>query len=335
MRFSGMQSSDYSRAGKAVAADFEKSLDAARTYSPKADDLVIAADTIRAKEKIAANKIKGEVTARGIRAAASVKSEKMDIQGKQKVRKAKRKAGVLAAGGKLVGEGGSLLGEEPRDKRTVGEGSEAIDKLIEENEKKAGELRTQAEEVDLTGGFVPQEVPASSNTSGSASNTGSGDNTNSNPSSNSSSNTAGTSNTSRSNLQPHQVKGLKAIREVESGPYGYEAYNLGGKTEFDPIGSGSASDGRYGKKLTEMTIGEIKALGNSGKIHATGAYQFTHNTGSFGEAASFAGLSDNDLFTPANQDRMALAFGQRYGWERWSGLKKDPGRASLAQAGFQ
>ena len=84
-----------------------------------------------------------------------------------------------------------------------------------------------------------------------------------------------------------------------------------------------------------MTIGEIRQLGDSGKIHATGAYQFTHNTGSFGEAVQFAGLSDNDLFTPANQDAMALAFGQKYGWERWSGLKKDSSRAALAQAGFQ
>ena len=67
MRFNA-RVGDYSRAGKAVARDFEKSLDVARTYSPKADEQVIAADTIRAKEKIAAMKIKGEITARGIRA---------------------------------------------------------------------------------------------------------------------------------------------------------------------------------------------------------------------------------------------------------------------------
>ena len=327
MRFSGMQSSDYSRAGRAVAADFEKSLDVARTYSPKADDLVIAADTIRAKEKIAANKIKSEVTARGIRAAASVKVNKMEIQGKQKVKKAKRKAGVLAAGGKLVGEAGNLLGGEKRTKRNVGEYDAYYDSRIEKANEQAADLREQAGDVDLTGGFEPQEVPGSNSGSESTGTPGT-PNAPSTPS-------TPTQNNNGSSLREHQVKGLKAIREVESGPYGYEAYNLGGKTEFDPIGSGSAADGRFGKKLTEMTIGEIKALGNSGKIHATGAYQFTHNTGSFGEAASFAGLSDNDLFTPANQDAMALAFGQKYGWQRWSGLKKDPGRAALAQAGFQ
>ena len=312
MRFSGMQASDYSRAGKAVAADFEKSLDAARTYSPKADEQVIAADTIRAKEKIAAMKIKGEVTARGIRAAGSVESNKIKLDGEMKYKKAKRKAGVLAAGGKLVGEAGQVFGQDPRTKRVVGEDSAAL----LEQENKAREQASKWRDKNNSLGETTESTSTSTSDSTSTSNTASSNNTS-------------------STLQDHQVKGLKAIREVESGPYGYEAYNLGGKTEFDPIGSGSAADGRYGKKLTEMTIGEIKALGDSGKIHATGAYQFTHNTGSFSEAASFAGLSDNDLFTPANQDAMALAFGQKYGWGRWSGLKKDPGRAALAQAGFQ
>ena len=84
-----------------------------------------------------------------------------------------------------------------------------------------------------------------------------------------------------------------------------------------------------------MTINEIDALGQAGKIHATGAYQFTHNTGSFKEAAQFAGLSGNDKFTPENQDAMALAFGQRYGWERWSGLKRDSTARDAAIEAFK
>ena len=148
MRFSGMQASDYSRAGKAVARDFENTLDAARTYSPKADDQVIAADTIRAKEKIAAMKIKGEVTARGIRAAGSVKADKMEIQGRMKVRKAKRKAGVLAAGGKLVGEAGQVLGQDPRSKRVVGEDSAAL--LSQEEKAREQAAKWRGKNDDLT-----------------------------------------------------------------------------------------------------------------------------------------------------------------------------------------
>ena len=148
MRFSGMQASDYSRAGKAVARDFENTLDVARTYSPKADEQVIAADTIRAKEKIAAMKIKGEVTARGIRAAGSVKADKMEIQGRMKVRKAKRKAGVLAAGGKLVGEAGELLGQDPRSKRVVGEDSAAL--LSQEEKAREQAAKWRGKNNDLT-----------------------------------------------------------------------------------------------------------------------------------------------------------------------------------------
>ena len=144
-----------------------------------------------------------------------------------------------------------------------------------------------------------------------------------------------TSTASSLNLLP----GLAAIRRVESDAFGaYEAYNLGGRTEFEPIGSGNSSDGRqFGKPLTKMKIGELKQLGAQGKIHASGAYQFTHNTGSFNEAAAFAGLSDNDYFTPENQDKMALAFGQKYGWERWSGLKRLGNEQERAEAiaGFQ
>ena len=130
--------SDYSQSGKAVARDFENTFDVARSYSPKADEQVIAADTIRAKEKIAAMKIKGEITSRGIRAAADVKSDKIKTDAEMKYRKAKRKAGVLAAGGKLVGEAGQLLGQDPRSKRTVGEGAS---ELIAAEEK----ARAQAE----------------------------------------------------------------------------------------------------------------------------------------------------------------------------------------------
>jgi hypothetical protein len=160
--------SDYSQSGKAVARDFENTFDVARSYSPKADEQVIAADTIRAKEKIAAMKIKGEITSRGIKAAADVKSDKIKTDGEMKYRKSKRKAGVLAAGGQLVADAGDKLGQESRTKRNVGESAEGYAALIETNKTKAEELRTQAEEVDLTGGYKPIELPGSSGPSGSS-----------------------------------------------------------------------------------------------------------------------------------------------------------------------
>ena len=109
---------------------------------------------------------------------------------------------------------------------------------------------------------------------------------------------------------------------------------LGAKPNSIPLGRELQKMVASVSHYTQMTIGEMDQLGRAGKIHATGAYQFTHNTGSFMEAAGFAGLGPNDLFTPANQDKMALNFGQQYGWQRWSGLKRSPSHRDRAIAGF-
>ena len=313
------RSSNYAKAG--AAANRQAVSIHGTTISNMSDmgKIAMNAATRKSKEKIAANEIASDVARAGIAAQGEVKADKIVKTATRARDKSKRKAGALAAAGKMFAGAGEYLGEK-RTKRTVGENDSYFTSRIESQRTKAEELRQQAEDVDLTGGFKPMEaptinIPGVTDTSSDSS--------------------ATTVTTPASGLSAAQRTGLKAIRDVESGHFGYEAYNLGGKTEFDPVGSGSATDNRFGKPLTQMTIGEIKKLGASGQIHATGAYQFTHNTGSFGEAASFAGLSDNDYFTASNQDAMALAFGQKYGWERWSGLKKDPERARLAQVGFQ
>ena len=321
MKFNSIgRSSNFAQAGKSAADETLRAFAASRRNAPKYDKLAEDAVNMRSKEKIAAMKAEQEVALAGIKAKSDVKSFEIKNQAIMKRDKAKRKAGALAVAGKFFNQGASYLGEK-RTKREVGSEDSWYDSQIKRTED------SYKQYADL---LNDDGTLKDTSTSTSTSNTGGND---SGKITDSTATTSGGEVTST--LSDVQSAGLKAIREVESGHYGYDAYNLGGRTEFEPIGSGSATDGRFGKPLTQMTIGEIKQLGNSGKIHATGAYQFTHNTGSFGEAAAFAGLSDNDLFTPANQDAMALAFGKKYGWERWSGLKKDSGRAQLAQQAFQ
>ena len=206
-------------------------------------------------------------------------------------------------------------------------------------------LTSSAEEI--RSGIKPIDFDAFTNTNPSAS----GSNTSSDSPGNSSSggnNTGGTAASSSSTTSasaggtnsvftPEQIKAFDITGLYESDSSGgYNAYNLGGsKGGTVAHGSGNSSDGAFGKPLTQMTIGEVRQLGNSGKIHATGRYQFTHNTGSFGEAVQFAGLSDNDLFNEENQNRMFLAFGQKYGTSRWVGLNKaTPEERSAVQAAF-
>lgn len=103
---------------------------------------------------------------------------------------------------------------------------------------------------------------------------------------------------------------------------GYNAYNLGGsKGGTVAHGSGNSSDGKqFGGALTSMSIGKIKQLQANGQLHAAGRFQFIGN--SLPEAAQFAGLSDDDIFSPENQNKMFMAFGKQYGPGRWVGLDK-------------
>ena len=285
MRFSGLRTSNFAQAGKAVARDFEKSLEIARTYSPKSDEQVIAASNIRTKEKMAAMKIKGEVNARGIRAAGSVESNKLKIEGEQTYRKAKRKAGVLAAGGKLVGDAGDMLGQDPRTKRTVGESAEGYDKLIERDKTKAEELRTQAEGVDLTGGYKPMEVPGSSDSSGSSGSSDSG----------SSGSTSYTPPKPGKTYNQQELESLAVQGGFSQKDAPLVAKIAMGESNGNPMAfNGKGADQSYG-------IMQINMLGDMGP-----------------ERRSQFGLTTNeDLYDPLTNMKAAYKIYQQQGWGAW------------------
>ena len=100
---------------------------------------------------------------------------------------------------------------------------------------------------------------------------------------------------------------VNTIAGVESTSYGaYDAYNLGGSDGGHTAhGSGnSAKDKRFGKPISQLTIGEIRRLHNSRQLFATGRYQFI--PGTFREVAAAAGLPDNTVFDKKTQDAFFL-----------------------------
>lgn len=103
---------------------------------------------------------------------------------------------------------------------------------------------------------------------------------------------------------------VQSILPGESGGHGlYNAYNLGGNSAFDPIGSGnSAVNSPFGKPVTELTLDEIHALHDSGQAHAMGGYQFT-GAGGLREAQAGLGLPGSTVFTPPVQDALANEYG--------------------------
>ena len=126
---------------------------------------------------------------------------------------------------------------------------------------------------------------------------------------------------------------LDLVASEESEAYGgYDAYNLGGSNGGTTAhGSGnSLEDKRYGRPISQLTIGEIKKLHNAGELHAAGRYQFIKGT--FAEVVEDLGLSNDTVFDAVTQDRMAISrarwrvnnFGMKSLNNEWIGLRKVP-----------
>lgn len=129
--------------------------------------------------------------------------------------------------------------------------------------------------------------------------------------------------------------------DIEGG--GYEAFNQGGADDGHTVLGYSGTFGNHpaheGKKLTEMTIGEILAIQDSGYnlkkypntpagdakwqkdggIHAAGRYQFTRV--GLREALKRSGLKETDLFDEENQDKLAMVLLLQIGPDQWTSMK--------------
>lgn len=129
-----------------------------------------------------------------------------------------------------------------------------------------------------------------------------------------------------------RVTGIhKQALDIISGPESGGSYNAMNQGTIGPsnriVGSTTDSKNKIGKSLTSMTLGEIMQrqaylmnkknpqVSNYG-IYAAGRYQIIPIT--FPSAMKNAGLSENDLFTPENQDRMGIAVLKSQGIGAWT-----------------
>jgi hypothetical protein len=108
---------------------------------------------------------------------------------------------------------------------------------------------------------------------------------------------------------------LDIIAKGESGAAGYNAMNQGGNKQTGIIGSGH-SEKVIGKKLTEMTVGEILERGklplrHENRIFAAGRYQIIPETLRGLVDQGFASL--NDKFDESTQDKLGSALIQQSG----------------------
>lgn len=143
------------------------------------------------------------------------------------------------------------------------------------------------------------------------------------------------SRTNRAMIQSGSAKQLlDLVASVESKSYGeYDAMNTGGAAGGTVAFGSANSKNVFGRGLTQMTIGEVINLQQMGRLHAAGRYQIIGSTlrGLIQNGAG--GLTSNDRFDAANQDKLAVALARRRIMNgnamvglrnEWIGLKKVP-----------
>jgi hypothetical protein len=126
------------------------------------------------------------------------------------------------------------------------------------------------------------------------------------------------------------------VAEESAGHGGYEAFNTGG---YGSAPSGSANSintpvGGILKPLTQRTVKDIMNMHNRRQIHATGRYQIIATTlrGLISGAYGQTGVSENDLYDAATQDKLAIALIKnrlkdptlQNFRDEWTGLEKVP-----------
>ena len=171
MNFQGIGAQgNYVRAGQAVANDAIRSFAASRRNSPNFGKMAQQASDIRTKEKEAMMDMQAQVTVDAINAKNKVRNNKTKLDAEMGLRNAKRKAGVLAAGGKFFGQAATFMGDK-RKKRSVGEGDDFFDNAIEKVRSRTAQ-RTAQFEAFSGGNTNSSSSPSSSNSSQSPSNAG-------------------------------------------------------------------------------------------------------------------------------------------------------------------
>lgn len=137
------------------------------------------------------------------------------------------------------------------------------------------------------------------------------------------------------NLTQQEQQIVNIIGKYESDALGgYDAVNQRGTNKGRSVagysGPFSQMSQHGGRKLTELTVGEIMELQSDdgsltndqweqqGKLHAVGRYQFIGKT--LAEVVNKMGISKDALFSPELQDQMCLFHFREKGYGPWVGV---------------
>jgi len=311
MRFAslgGSNAANYAAAGKAVATSAARMHTVQRKTGPDYTGLSKVAMQTASNEKIAGIQAEAKMTqvAQEVYADSKVNDYTLDVfNKKQEIKQKQRKAGGLAAIGKIAGAGFLAATDNTKGReRPKGDLQGLYDSW---KTKHDGIKDRHKSESDAMGDYKPGTFEAPDSTVGGGSGKVTG----------------GT--TSGSSLSGDQKTVADAIAKYESGDWGYEAFNQGGAEGGTKVlGKSGSYKNTYGSSLTDMTLGEIfnkqntKQRGlsmdehiSSGGLHAVGRYQFIGST--LQDEVKRMGLSPDTKFTPQVQDNIFLSHIKRVG----------------------
>ena len=312
MRFAslgGSNAGNYAAAGKSVADSAARMHAVQRKTGPDYTGLSKAAMQTASNEKVAGMQAEAKLT--NVAQAQYAKNTQNAINIKkfnkgEEIKASQRKAGGLAAIGKIAGAG--FLAS--RDNTKGRERPKADRKSINDKYRTdlAATTERQNNEVDKHGPFKAESFKSGDSAGKVA------------PAVNAAKATSGTS------LLTGNAKFVAdSVAVPESGDWGYEAFNQGGAASGTKVlgKSGSYLD-TYGTSLTAMSLGDIFHKQNtkqrglsmdqhlkSGGLHAVGRYQFIGPT--LQDEVNRMGLSHDTKFTPEIQDKIFINHIKRVG----------------------
>ena len=319
MRFASLGSSNasnYAAAGKAVADSSARIFGVQRQTGPDYGMLSQTAMKAASAEKVAGINAEAELmnVAQDVYADQKKTAIKVDLYNtKEDIKNKQRKAGGLAAIGKLAGAGFLAATDNTKGRERPKADTKGLYDTYKADRDALKERQTG--EVDALGTYVaPEFKPTARTTSSGGGTPGKAINA-----------PSASTPTLGGSLAGNQKIVADAVAKYESGDWGYEAFNQGGAAGGTKVlgKSGSYKD-TYGSSLTDMTLGDIYHKQNtkqrglsmqehldSGGLHAVGRYQFIGST--LQDEARRMGLSPDTKFTPDVQDSIFLSHIKRVG----------------------
>lgn len=363
MRFAGNYSNvgAYVQAGRAGAKGVADAFSVARANAPDYGGIAETSMNARSKERIAATNAEAQVKAVGLSAMGDVKSTQIKADaaseiadkkiGAQKMAGMVGALGTIAAGGLQAWsnnkEKKALAARDANEDARWAQHMEILEKSVN-RESSYTPTKFDPDSVDLSDlpkTQQPEDLVTETDVTTDVQDTQE-DQTDEEPASppSSSSTPKPISSSTPSGKSSSGLTGLDSqvaaiIRSVESGGYGYGAFNQGGKKDgHESINPGVWSQSKHsgGKKMTDMTVGQIldrgknhdnysmfptqQAYNDAGQVWATGAYQFIPDT--LAEQVERSGISLDQPYSMDVQDQLFIDHARRQGnFQAWKGVK--------------